>query len=136
MKLFTGYAISIGWTVAFLALAFVARSLFNWMSPFKLSAASAGKDAAVGHVLRGLYFALAIISLAAIQSTQNIVWALIDGAVGMLILLAFFKIYDWIDPRDFDAELAKGNSMLGMELEGLFVVVAAVTVGAMNLLGG
>jgi uncharacterized membrane protein YjfL (UPF0719 family) len=136
MKLLTGYGISIGWTVAFLALAFVARSLFNWMSPFKLSVASARKDAAVGHVLRGLYFALAIISLAAIQSTQNIVWALIDGAVGMLILLVFFKIYDWIDPRDFEAELAGGNSMLGMELEGLFVVVAAVTVGAMNLLGG
>ena len=136
MKLFTGYAISVGWTVAFLALAFVARSLFNWMSPFKLSVASARKDAAVGHVLRGLYFALAIISLAAIQSTQSIVWALIDGAVGMLILLVFFKVYDWLDPRDFDAELAAGNSMLGMELEGLFVVVAAVTVGAMNLLGG
>jgi uncharacterized membrane protein YjfL (UPF0719 family) len=136
MKLFTGYAISVGWTVAFLALAFVARSLFNWVSPFKLSVASARKDAAVGHVLRGLYFALAIISLAAIQSTQSIVWALIDGAVGMLILLVFFKVYDWLDPRDFDAELAAGNSMLGMELEGLFVVVAAVTVGAMNLLGG
>jgi len=136
MKLFTGYAISVGWTVAFLALAFVARSLFNWMSPFKLSVASARKDAAVGHVLRGLYFALAIISLAAIQSTQSIVWALIDGAVGMLILLVFFKVYDWLDSRDFDAELAAGNSMLGMELEGLFVVVAAVTVGAMNLLGG
>jgi len=136
MKLLTGYAISVGWTAAFLALAFVARFLFSWMSPFKLSVASTRKDAAVGHVLRGLYFALAIISLAAIQSTQSIVWALIDGAIGMLILLIFFKVYDWLDPRDFDAELAAGNAMLGMELEGLFVVVAAVTVGAMNLLGG
>jgi len=135
MTLLTGYAISIGWTTAFLALAFVARFLFNWMSPFKLSAASARKDAAVGHVLRGLYFGLAIISFAAIQSTQSIIWALIDGAIGMLILLVFFRLYDWIDPRDFEAELAGGNSMLGMELEGLFVVAAAVIVGALNLLG-
>jgi uncharacterized membrane protein YjfL (UPF0719 family) len=135
MRLLTGYAISVGWTAAFLALAFVARFIFNWMSPFKLRTASERKDAAVGHVLRGLYFGLAIISLAAIQSTQSIVWALIDGAVGMLILLVFFKVYDWIDPRDFETELAGGNSMLGMELEGLFVVVAAVVVGAMNLLG-
>jgi len=135
MKLVSGYTISIGWTVAFLALAFVARALFNWMSPFKLSAASARKDAAVGHVLRGLYFGLAIVSLAAIQSTQSIVWALTDGAFGMVILLAFFRVYDWLDPRDFEAELAAGNSMLGMELEGLFVLVAAVIVGAMNLLG-
>jgi len=136
MKLLTGYAISIGWIVAFLVLAFVARALFDWMSPFKLRLASDRKDAAVGHVLRGLYFALAIISLAAIQSTQSIVWALIDSAVGMLFLLGFFKVYDWLDRRDFEAELAAGNAMLGMELEGLFVVVAAVIVGALNLLGG
>ena len=136
MKLLAGYVVSIGWVVAFLGLAIAARCLFNWMSPFKLSVASANRDAAVGHVLRGLYFALAIISLAAIQSTQSILWALIDAAIGMLILLVFFKVYDWIDPRDFEAELATGNSMLGMELEGLFVVVAAVVVGALNLLGG
>jgi len=136
MKLLTGYAISVGWIIAFLALAFVARALFDWMSPFKLRVASERKDAAVGHVLRGLYFALAIISLAAIQSTQSILWALLDSTVGMLLLLAFFKVYDWLDRRNFEAELAAGNSMLGMELEGLFVVVAAVIVGALNLLGG
>jgi uncharacterized membrane protein YjfL (UPF0719 family) len=136
MRLLTGYAISIGWIAAFLALAFVARALFDWMSPFKLRVASARKDAAVGHVLRGLYFALAIISLAAIQSTQSIIWALLDSLVGVVLLLVFLKVYDWLDPRNFEAELAAGNSMLGMELEGLFVVVAAVIVGALNLLGG
>ncbi len=136
MRLLTGYAISVGWIAAFLALAFVARALFDWMSPFKLRTASDRKDAAVGHVLRGLYFALAIISLAAIQSTQSIIWALLDSLVGVVLLLVFFKVYDWLDPRNFEAELAAGNSMLGMELEGLFVVVAAVIVGALNLLGG
>jgi uncharacterized membrane protein YjfL (UPF0719 family) len=136
MRLLTGYAISVGWIAAFLALAFVARALFDWMSPFKLRAASDRKDAAVGHVLRGLYFALAIISLAAIQSTQSIIWALLDSLVGVVLLLVFFKVYDWLDPRNFETELAAGNSMLGMELEGLFVVVAAVIVGALNLLGG
>ena len=136
MRLLTGYAISVGCIAAFLALAFVARALFDWMSPFKLRVASDRKDAAVGHVLRGLYFALAIISLAAIQSTQSILWALLDSLVGVVLLLVFFKVYDWLDPRNFETELAAGNSMLGMELEGLFVVVAAVIVGALNLLGG
>jgi uncharacterized membrane protein YjfL (UPF0719 family) len=52
-----------------------------------------------------------------------------------VLLLIFFKVYDWIDPRDFVSELATGNAMLGMELEGLFIVLAAVIVGAMGFLG-
>src|SRR5260370_28644817 len=91
MRLLTGYAISIGWIAAFLALAFVARALFDWMSPFKLRMASDRKDAAVGHVLRGLYFALAIISLAATQSTQSLIWALLDQLLGLVPLPLFFN---------------------------------------------
>jgi len=135
MKLLTGYAISIGWTIAFLALAFVARFLFDRVTPFSLRQASDVKNAAVGHVLRGLYIALAIVSFAAIQSTQSLLWALVDAAIGIALVLVFFKVYDWIDPRDFERELASGNAMLGMELEGLFIVFAGVIVGAMNLLG-
>ena len=37
---------------------------------------------------------------------------------------------------DFSAELEADNRMLGLELEGLFIVLAAVIVGAMNFLGG
>ena len=136
MKLLTGYAISIGWTIAFLALAFVARFLFDRVTPFSLRQASDRKNAAVGHVLRGLYIALAIISLAAIQSTRSLTWALVDSVISMALVLVFFKIYDWIDPRDFSAELEADNRMLGLELEGLFIVLAAVIVGAMNFLGG
>jgi len=44
-------------------------------------------------------------------------------------------VYDWLDPRDFSAELEADNRMLGLELEGLFIVLAAVMVGAMNFLG-
>jgi hypothetical protein len=47
-----------------------------------------------------------------------------------------FKVYDLVDRRDFAQELADGNAMLGMELEGLFILVSAVIVGAMNYLGG
>jgi hypothetical protein len=32
----------------------------------------------------------------------------------------------------FARELAEGNVMLGMELEGLFILLSAVIVGAMN----
>jgi len=130
-----GYAVSVGWTVAFLALAFIARFAFGCLTPFSLRQASDRKDAAVGHVLRGLYIALAIISFAAIQSTQSLVWALVDASIGIALLLVFFKVYDWIDPRDFERELATGNAMLGMELEGLFIIFAAVIVGALNLIG-
>ncbi len=135
MKSLTGYAVAVGWAVSFLVLAFVVRWAFHLLTPFSLRWASDTKDAAVGHVLRGLYVALAIISFAAIQSTTHLGWALVDAAISMALLLVFFKVYDWIDRRDFPAELASGNTMLGMELEGLFIVLAGVIVAAMNLLG-
>jgi len=130
-----GYGIAVSWALAFLALAFVVRWIFGHLNFFSLRSASDRKDAAVGHVLRGLYIALAIISLAAIQSTRSLSWALTDTIISMALVLVFFKVYDWIDPRDFSAELQADNLMLGMELEGLFIVLAAVMVGAMNFLG-
>ena len=136
MNLVQGYAIAVSWAVTFMVLAFVVRWIFGKLNLFSLRAASQKKDAAVGHVLRGLYIALAIISLAAIQSTRSLMWALIDTVISMALVLIFFKIYDWLDPRDFSAELETDNRMLVMELEGLFIVLAAVMVGAMNFLGG
>jgi uncharacterized membrane protein YjfL (UPF0719 family) len=136
MNLVMGYSIAVSWAIAFLVLAFVVRWVFDRLTPFSLRSASEHKDAAVGQVIRGLYIALAIISFAAIQSTKSLVWALVDTVISMALVLIFFKIYDWLDPRDFPAELMAGNDMLGMELEGLFIVLAAVIVGAMNFLGG
>lgn len=136
MNLVQGYGIAVSWAITFMALAFVVRWVFGVLNIFSLRAASQKKDKAVGHVLRGLYIALAIISLAAIQSTRSLPWALVDTVISMALVLIFFKVYDWLDPRDFSAELEADNSMLGMELEGLFIVLAAVMVGAMNFLGG
>jgi len=136
MNLVHGYGLAVTWVIAFMVLAFVVRWVFGMLNIFSLRAASQRKDKAVGHVLRGLYVALAIISLAAIQSTRNLAWALVDTVISMALVLIFFKVYDWLDPRDFSAELEADNGMLGMELEGLFIVLAAVMVGAMNFLGG
>jgi len=136
MNLVQGYGIAVSWAITFMALAFVVRWTFGLLNVFSLRAASQKKDKAVGHVLRGLYIALAIISLAAIQSTRSLTWALVDTVISMALVLIFFKVYDWLDPRDFSVELEADNSMLGMELEGLFIVLAAVMVGAMNFLGG
>jgi uncharacterized membrane protein YjfL (UPF0719 family) len=136
MNLVQGYGIAVTWAITFMVLAFVVRWVFSKLNLFSLRAASQRKDAAVGHVLRGLYIALAIISFAAIQSTRSLTWALVDTVISMALVLVFFKIYDWIDPRDFSAELEADNRMLGLELEGLFIVLAAVIVGAMNFLGG
>ncbi len=136
MNLVQGYGIAVTWAITFMVLAFIVRWVFSKLNLFSLRTASQRKDAAVGHVLRGLYIALAIISLAAIQSTRSLTWALVDTVISMALVLIFFKIYDWIDPRDFSAELEADNRMLGLELEGLFIVLAAVIVGAMNFLGG
>ncbi len=118
--------------MCFLLLAIVARYLFDWIVPFSLRDASAQKNAAVGRVLRGLYLGLAIILAAAMYWTHSILTALGDGAVGIVLMLLMFKTYDLIDRRDFARELADGNAMLGMELEGLFILLSAVIVGAMN----
>jgi uncharacterized membrane protein YjfL (UPF0719 family) len=118
--------------VCFLVLAIVARYLFDWMTPFSLRNASAQKNAAIGRVLRGLYLGLAIILAAAMYSTHSILIALLEGAVGIVLILLMFKIYDLIDRRDFARELADGNAMLGMELEGLFILLSAVIFGSMN----
>jgi len=135
MSLVQGYGIAVSWALAFMVLAFVVRWIFGMLNVFSLRAASERRDAAVGHVLRGLYISLAIVSLAAIQSTRSLSWALIDTVISMALVLIFFKVYDWLDPRDFSSELESDNRMLGMELEGLFIVLAAVMVGAMNFLG-
>jgi len=135
MNLVQGYGIAVTWAITFMVLAFIVRWVFSKLNLFSLRVASQRKDAAVGHVLRGLYIALAIISLAAIQSTRSLTWAVVDTVISMALVLVFFKIYDWLDPRDFSAELEADNRMLGLELEGLFIVLAAVIVGAMNFLG-
>jgi uncharacterized membrane protein YjfL (UPF0719 family) len=129
------YGVALGWIVCFLVLAVVARSLFDWAWPGSLKEASARKNAAVGRVLRGLYLALAIILAAAIHSTHSLLIALRDGSAGVLMMLVMFKVYDWVDRRDFSRELEEGNTMLAMELEGLFILLAALIVAAMNYLG-
>ena len=136
MNLVQGYGFAVTWAITFMVLAFIVRWVFSKLNLFSLREASQRKDEAVGHVLRGLYIALAIISLAAIQSTRSLTWAVVDTVISMALVLVFFKIYDWLDPRDFSAELEADNRMLGLELEGLFIVLAAVIVGAMNFLGG
>lgn len=133
METVTGYALTVLWLVVFLALAYVAHFLFDRLTPFRLRRASEGKNAAVGHVLRGLYLGLALILLAAIRGNHHLGWALVDGGVGVFLILLTYVVFDKLDPRDFGKELAADNTMLGMEIEGLFILTAAIVVGAMNL---
>ena len=134
MDALKGYALTILWMFAFLALAFVAHVLFDRLTPYQLRQAS-DRNPAVGHVLRGLYVSLAVILLACIHSNSSLVWALIDGGVGIVLILLTYVAFDRLDRRDFSKELADGNTMLGMEIEGVFILAAAVIVGAMNLAG-
>lgn len=136
MEMIKEYAISLGWIVCFLLLALIARFLFDRITPGSLREASDAKNAAVGRVLRGLYLGLAIILGAAMYSSPNILAALRDGAVGVVLMLVAYKVYDLFDRRDFARELHEGNVMLGMEIEGLFILLSAVIVGAMNYVSG
>ena len=104
MEAIKDHGISLGWVVCFLLLAIVARYLFDSITPFSLRDASAQKNAAVGRVLCGSTFGLAIILVSAMYSTHNILIALRDGTVGIVLMLLLFKIYDLIDPRDFGGE--------------------------------
>jgi len=133
MEAVRGYALTLLWLVAFLALAYVAHALFDRLTPFPLRRASEGKNGAVGHVLRGLYLGLAVILMAAIRGNRSLAWALLDGGIGVFLILLTYVVFDRLDPRDFGRELAADNTMLGMEIEGLFILTAAVLVGAMNL---
>ncbi len=133
MQALTGYVLALLWMVAFLALAFIAHFVFNRLTPFPLRQASDKRNPAVGHVLRGLYVGLAVILLAAIRGNTSLAWALIDGTIGVFLILLTYVVFDRLDSRDFGKELADGNTMLAMEIEGLFILVAAVVVGAMNL---
>jgi len=69
-------------------------------------------------------------------STHSILIALRDGSIGSVRMLLRYKVYILIDRRDFAQELAAGNTMVGMELEGLFILLSAVIVGAMNYTAG
>jgi len=133
MQALTGYVLALLWMVAFLALAFIAHFVFNRLTPFPLRQASDKRNPAVGHVLRGLYIGLAVILLAAIRGNTSLAWALIDGTIGVFLILLTYVVFDRLDSRDFGKELADGNTMLAMEIGGLFILVAAVVVGAMNL---
>ncbi len=136
MDFVSGYGLAVLWMAASLVFAWLTHKLFDRVTPFPLRQASDQKNTAVGHVLRGLYVSLAIILYAAIRSNQSIVWGVIDGLMGVLLLIATYMVFDWLDPRDFGAELAAGNTLLGMELEGMFILAAALVVGSLNLVGG
>ena len=133
MEAVKGYALTILWLVAFLAVAYVARVVFDRLTPFDLRQASETKNRAVGHVLRGLYVGLALILLAAIRGNRSVAWALLDAGIGVVLILLTYLVFDRFDPRDFGEELAADNTMLGMEIEGVFILTAAIVVGAMNL---
>ena len=56
----------------------------------------------------------------------NLLLSLIFGAIGILVLVAGYKIFDAIIPADFNKELEKGNVAVAIFLAGALIGIAII----------
>jgi len=64
----------------------------------------------------------------------GLVAALAFGAVGLLLLLASFKLFEWITPKlDIEQQLQQGNVAVGIAVAGLLIAVAIVVAAALQI---
>ena len=56
----------------------------------------------------------------------NLLLSLIFGAIGILVLVAGYKIFDAIIPADFNKELEKGNIAVAIFLAGALIGIAII----------
>lgn len=61
-----------------------------------------------------------------LSTVFNLLLSLIFGAVGILILVAGYKIFDAIIPADFNKELEKGNMAVAVFLAGVLIGIAII----------
>lgn len=59
---------------------------------------------------------------------SSIVWAI----VGVLLLIFAVRIFDWIDPVPYRAEVQKGNVAAGVVLGALIVGMAIIVFAAIR----
>lgn len=61
-----------------------------------------------------------------LSALMNLLLSIIFGAIGILILVAGYKIFDAIIPADFNKELEKGNIAVAIFLAGALIGIAII----------
>ncbi len=61
-----------------------------------------------------------------LSTLMNLLLSLLFGAVGILILVVGYKIFDAIIPADFNKELEKGNIAVAIFLAGALIGIAII----------
>ncbi|MDV4149959.1 DUF350 domain-containing protein [Clostridium sp. AL.422] len=60
------------------------------------------------------------------STLMNLLLSLFFGAMGILILVIGYKIFDAIIPADFNKELEKGNIAVAIFLAGALIGIAII----------
>lgn len=63
-------------------------------------------------------------------SVAPILASILYALLGLIILMAAYKIFDIINPLDFDKELANNNIALSIMLAGFFISIAIIIASA------
>ncbi|MGG7142304.1 DUF350 domain-containing protein [Clostridium nigeriense] len=61
-----------------------------------------------------------------LNALMNLLLSIIFGAVGIIVLVAGYKIFDAIIPADFNKELEKGNIAVAIFLAGALIGIAII----------
>lgn len=57
---------------------------------------------------------------------KDVILSLIFGLLGILVMGAGYKIFDWIIPLDFNKELEKNNISVAIVIAGFLIGVAII----------
>ena len=61
-----------------------------------------------------------------LSTLMNLLLSLIFGAVGILVLVLGYKIFDAIIPADFNKELENGNVAVAIFMAGALIGIAII----------
>lgn len=83
-------------------------------------------------MLGGLLIGIGIIIYNAMVHSDGLVNALIYSALGFVLMLASYFLYDLITPEKISQEIDDHNLLVGYKIAGLFIAVALVVSGAIT----
>lgn len=61
-----------------------------------------------------------------LNALMNLLLSVIFGAVGIIVLVVGYKIFDAIIPADFNKELERGNIAVAIFLAGALIGIAII----------